>query len=128
MRTFVMSDPHGHPALIKNALDHGGFEPGRDGFVYAGDIFYRGPDPGGCIELLERCATEVLLGNHDVALVLDFLVYPSDPENRRFRPLLIDRVLDREPENAWKVATCVEGVLVTHAGVSSNCERASLWT
>ena len=123
MRTFVISDAHGYPELIQDALDHGGFRPGEDGFVYAGDIFDRGHDPGGCIKLLETHATEVLLGNHDIAVMLDFLVYPSDPENREFRPLLIDKVLNAGPEEAWKLATCIEGVLITHAGVSSQYEQ-----
>lgn len=126
MRHIIVADAHSHPELIKNALDHAGFEPGRDAFVYAGDIFDRGPDPDGCLELIEAYATEVLLGNHDVAVLLDFLVYPSDPENRRFRSLLIDRVLNSGPEKAWKLATCVEGVLITHAGVSARFQDAFL--
>ena len=126
MRTFVVSDAHGHPELIRNALDHGGFVPGRDHFIYAGDIFDRGTDPGGCIDLIEEYATEVLLGNHDVAALLDFLVYPSDPENRRFRPLMMNRVLNGEPGKVWKLAACVDGVLVTHAGISAEFDRARL--
>jgi hypothetical protein len=31
-------------------------------------------------------------------------------------------VLNADPESAWKMATCVEGVLITHAGVSSRFE------
>ena len=122
MRTFVISDAHGYPGLIQNALDHGGFEPGRDAFVYAGDLFDRGPDPGGCIDLVEDHATEVLMGNHDVAVLLDYIVYPQEPENRGFQPLLIDKVLNAGPSAAWKVATYIEGVLITHAGVSEAYE------
>ena len=118
-RTFVISDAHGYPELIQNALDHGGFDPQRDDFVYAGDLFDRGPGVAACIELVETYATQVLMGNHDVAVLLDFLVYPQDPGNRRFRPHLIDRVVNADPADAWKVATCVEGVLISHAGVSS---------
>ena len=123
MRTFVISDAHGYPELIQNALDHGGFEPGRDAFVYAGDLLDRGPDAGGCIALVEKHATEVLLGNHDVAALLDFFVYPQDPGAPRFRSVFIDRVLNAEPGEAWKAATCVDGVVITHAGLSSAYER-----
>jgi hypothetical protein len=123
MRTFVISDAHGYPELIQNALDHGGFQVGVDDFVYAGDIFDRGPDPQGCIDLVEEYATEVLFGNHDVGVMLNFVVYPQEPENRGFRPFLIDKVLNAGPEAGWKVATCVEGVLITHAGVSSEYEH-----
>ncbi len=126
MRTFVISDAHGYPELIRNALEHGGFEPGRDGFVYAGDLFDRGPDVRGCIELVDTYATQVLVGNHDLAVLLDFLVYPSDPENREFRPLLMDRVLNACPGNAWKLAAHVDGLLITHAGLSSEYEPVLL--
>ena len=123
MRTFVISDAHGYPELIQNALDHGGFRPGVDAFVYAGDLLDRGTDAEGCIALVEEYATEVLLGNHDVAALLDFFVYPQDPGARRFRSLFIDRVLNAEPDHAWKAATCVDGMLITHAGLSSAYER-----
>jgi hypothetical protein len=117
MRTFVVSDAHGYPALIANALEHGGFRPGEDGFVYAGDFLDRGPDPEGCLELVERLATEVLFGNHEAAVFLDFPVFPQDPASRRFRLLLADKAFRPCPV-PWKAATCVEGVLVTHAGAS----------
>jgi Calcineurin-like phosphoesterase len=123
MRTFVISDAHGYPELIKNALDHAGFQPGKDAFVYAGDLLDRGPDPEGCIELVDLHATEVLLGNHEVGVLLDFAVYPRTPESSACRQVLFDRVLNADPGIAWKAAACVEGVLVTHAGVSTQYER-----
>jgi len=122
MRTFVMSDAHGYPELIQNALDHGGFRPGEDGFVYAGDLLDRGPDSQGCIDLVERCATEVLLGNHELAVLLDFFIYPQDAESLACRPVMIDKVLNSAPGSEWKAATCVEGVLISHAGASSRFE------
>ncbi len=119
MRTFVISDAHGYPELIRNALDHGGFRPGADRFVYAGDLLDRGPDPDSCIRLVDQWATEVLLGNHEIGVMLDFAVYPQTPESYACRQVLFDRVLGAGPESGWKAATCVDGVLVTHAGVSS---------
>ena len=118
MRTFVIADAHGYPELIQNALDHGGFQPGQDAFVFAGDLLDRGPDVEGCIALVETHATEVLLGNHDVPVLLDLELYPQDPESPTFQPFLWEKVLQADRSNAWKVATCVEGVLITHAGVS----------
>jgi hypothetical protein len=123
MRTFVISDAHGYPELIQNALDHGGFCPGEDAFIYAGDLLDRGPDPAGCIELVDRYATEVLFGNHELGVLLDFAVYPRTPESFACRQGLFDRVLSADEGNAWRAAACVEGVLVTHAGVSSDYER-----
>ena len=117
MRTFVVSDAHGYPELISNALAHGGFRPGEDGFVYAGDFLDRGPDPEGCLDLVERLATEVLFGNHEAAVLLDFPVFPQDPGSRCFRLRLAYKTF-RPCTVPWKAAACVEGVLITHAGVS----------
>ncbi len=123
MRTFVIADAHGYPELIQNALRHGGFEPGRDAFVYAGDLVDRGPDATGCIALVEAYATEVLFGNHDVAALLDLEVYPQNAESPGFRSFFREKALTPEWSRAWKVATCIEGVLITHAGVSEEYER-----
>ena len=73
--------------------------------------------------MVDRFATEVLVGNHEVGVMLDFMIYPRTPESFACRQLLFDRVLGEDPESAWKAATCVDGVLVTHAGVSSEYER-----
>ena len=123
MRTFVISDAHGYPGLIRGALDHGGFDPDVDAFVYAGDLLDRGPDPAGCVGLIERYATEVLLGNHELAVLLTFPIWPQDWASVGFRPLLIDRVLNAEPDRAWKVATCVDRVVVSHAGIGPRYQR-----
>ena len=118
MRTFVISDAHGYPELIKNALAHGGFDPLCDAFVYAGDLVDRGPDPEGCIELIERYAAEVLVGNHDVGVLLDLPIFPQESRGSGLRLFLRQKVL--AASSAWRVATAVEGVLITHAGVSSH--------
>ena len=119
----MVSDAHGYPGLIQNALDHGGFRAGVDGFVYAGDLLDRGPDPAGCLELVESYATEVLVGNHELAVLLDFAMCGQDSWSRRFRQFLLDRVLSAVQADTWKVATCVEGVLITHGGLSSDYGR-----
>lgn len=126
MRTLVISDAHGCPQVIQNALDHARFEPGCDGFVYAGDLLDRGPDAAGCIALVERYATEVLFGNHDVAALFGFYIYPQNRDSPSYRPLLVERALAADEAKAWKAATCVEGVLITHAGVSADYERLFL--
>jgi hypothetical protein len=118
MRTFVISDAHGCPDLIQGALDHGGYRPGGDGFVYAGDFLDRSPDAEGCFDLVERYATEVLLGNHELAALLGFAIWPRDPKSRLFRSRLVDKVLNAEPGKRWMAVTCIEGVLVSHAGIS----------
>ncbi len=119
-RTLVIADAHGYPEVIQAALDHAGFRPGEDRLVFAGDFLDRGPDPQGCLDLVEQHADEVLLGNHDLAVLLDTFIWPQEPQSRRFRPQLIDKVLGREEGFAWKAAAVAEEVLITHAGVSEN--------
>jgi hypothetical protein len=123
MRTFVVADAHGHPELIQGALRHGRFEPGEDSFIYAGDLLDRGPDGPGCIAVVESYATEVLLGNHDVAAMLGLVVHPQNRESPGLGPLFREKVLNPGRHKAWKVATSVERVLITHAGVSEEYER-----
>ena len=123
MRTFVISDAHGYPELISSALARGGFRPAKDGFVYAGDLLDRGPDSPGCINLVNRYATQVLVGNHELAVLLDFCIYPQDAQSRVHRRLMIDKVLNSAPGSEWRAATCIEGVLISHAGVSSRFEE-----
>ena len=58
-------------------VGRGGFEPGPDAFVHAGDLLDRGSDAGGCVAVIERYATEVVLGNHEVAALFDLDVCPG---------------------------------------------------
>ena len=122
-RTFVISDAHGYPKLIENALEHGGFTPGVDAFVYAGDFVDRGPDAQGCLDLIEHYATEVLVGNHEVAVLVGFPLFEQTPESRGFRQVLLDRVLAPDTADAWKAATVVDGLLLSHAGVSETYQQ-----
>ena len=117
-RVFVISDAHGYPELIANALEHGGFRPGADAFVYAGDLVDRGPDPEGCLELVETYATEVLVGNHELAVLEGFDLFEQTSESRRLRRVFLDRVLSSDRATAWKAVTCVDGVLISHAGIA----------
>ncbi len=123
MRTFVIADVHGHPEIIRDALEDGAFEPGRDRLVFAGDFLDRGRDAQGCLDLIERYANEVLLGNHDLAVLLDTPIWPQGADSPGFRPLLVERVLDRDPGRAWKAVVAAEEVLVSHAGISARYER-----
>jgi len=121
--TIVLSDAHGFPELIQNAFAHSGFgqSHGPDRVVYAGDFVDRGDRPRECLELIEGAGAEVVWGNHDLAVLLDRFVYPCSGESKDFRAEFIERFRS----GAWRLATCIDGVLVTHAGVSS--EYAYLW-
>ncbi len=122
-RTFVISDAHGYPELIASALDGGGFRPGVDALVYAGDFIDRGPDSAGCLDLIETYATEVLFGNHELAVLVGFELFEQTPESRLLRQGFLDRAFSSDPATVWKAATSVDGVLITHAGVARHYEH-----
>lgn len=99
---------------MRNALEHARYEAGVDRLVFAGDFADRGPDGRACLELIEASGAEVLWGNHDVAVLLGRPIDPQDPASRTLRPHFVERF----GAAAWKLALCVDGVLVTHAGLS----------
>lgn len=139
-RTIVLSDAHGYPELIRNALVHAGFRAGEDALVYAGDFVHRGPAAAECVSIIEasgrvvagRVASDgeaavapvdpgpgdvvVLWGNHDLAVLLGTFAYPNSPPVDELRPLFRERYLSA----TWHLAACVGDVLITHAGVSSD--------
>ncbi len=124
MRTIVIGDAHGYPWLIKNALDHAGFDPAQDRFVFTGDFLDRGPEPQACLDLIEQYATTALVGNHELAVLLEDPITPFDAASALFEPYLEGRVLNAPRSEAWRCAAEVDGVLITHAGVPARYQRA----
>ena len=115
-RTIVLSDAHGYPELIRNALAHSGFRAGEDALVYAGDFVHRGPAAAECVSLVEGCGrlsaspldprpgdVVVLWGNHDVAVLLGTFTYPNSPSADGLRSLFRERFAS----GAWHLAACV---------------------
>jgi hypothetical protein len=130
-RTFVLGDCHGYPELIINVVRdirsrYGRVRPGVDRLVFVGDFLDRGPCEGArqCLGLIEALADEVLWGNHDLAVAVGYEIRDQGPESPRFQPELRERLalgrVDGGPE--WKLMTEAGGVLVSHAGVSSDYE------
>jgi hypothetical protein len=133
-RIIVISDAHGYPELISNALQHSGFRAGEDVLIYAGDFVHRGPAAAECVAIVEGCGpladspldprpgdVIVLWGNHDIAVLRGTFAYPSSPPADELRPLFRARFDDE----AWRLAGCVGEVLITHAGIST--EYAADW-
>lgn len=116
MRTIVCSDLHGRPGVFAAILKHAGFTQGTDRLVIAGDL---GDDRAGDAEVLamaESLEADVVIGNHEVMHLDGLYTYHEDA----FRA---DVVLDRVMSGAWSMAVEVDGVLVTHAGVSAAYAR-----
>ncbi len=72
MKTFVVSDIHGHYTLLKNALDNAGYNENDSShlLVCLGDYFDRGTENVQVLKFFERIENKVLLrGNHEDLLL-----------------------------------------------------------
>lgn len=63
-RTLVIGDIHGCYDELCRLLEATGYQQGVDRLASVGDIFDRGPDPLGCLRLLQKLEAAVVLGNH----------------------------------------------------------------
>jgi len=113
MRTIVLSDAHGEPAVIRGVVAHSGYDPGVDRLVFAGDAIEVGRDSAGCLALLDELGAEFLVGNHEYALFVDRAL-EAEPVD----PAVEAHVRERISCGRWGVVTEADGVLVSHAGVS----------
>jgi hypothetical protein len=124
MRTIVISDIHGYPELIDNALRHAQFRQGEDRFVFAGDFLDGGPGAERAFELIEELADVALIGNHEQAAMFGEHIQPQDDSSFGFAQRLIERVLDADDGSGersgakWGLACAEQGVLVAHSCVS----------
>ena len=122
-RVIVVSDAHGHVDLIENALAHAAFDAAHDGLVYAGDLVDGRSGPAEvreCIALLKDRGAQFLWGNHDVAVLLDYHIDYQELESRPHFTGPFRDEFRRTGAGRWRLAVRVQGVLVTHAGVSTD--------
>ena len=109
MKTIIIADCHGQPHLITNALDHA---TDWNRLVFSGDIIDIGYDAVKCLDILKENNAELLWGNHDAAVVINRLIWPRNTWDLEAKQTIINNM------DNFKVATSVNDVLVTHAGLS----------
>lgn len=70
-KLFVVSDIHGHCALLRKALKTAGFDPENPDhlLICCGDLFDRGPENRKVYDFIRRLPNKILIrGNHDERL------------------------------------------------------------
>ena len=112
--TLVVSDVHAFPEFLENALRRSGFRTGVDHLVFAGDLLDRGGQPGVCLERLDHLHAEMLIGDHDHATMLGYFIGEQSPASRDYRQAFL-RMFS---SGALSLVTSVDGVLISHAGLS----------
>ena len=112
MRTIIFSDVHGEPDIIGAVVGHSSFDSSVDRLIFAGDAIEIGRDSSGCLDLLEKLGAECLVGNHEWG------AFTGEPiEGMPLDPALVGRVEEFVASGRWRLATTVDDVLITHAGV-----------
>jgi hypothetical protein len=115
IRCIVLADVHARPDLITNALKHADYNKDQDKLFFAGDFVDVGFKPIECWKLLQENNAIMLYGNHELAILLGQWVSWQDPYTKQLlHPILL------ENRSKFKVAAEHDGVLITHAGLSSS--------
>ncbi|MCK6528388.1 metallophosphoesterase [Myxococcota bacterium] len=122
---FVVGDVHGCADELAALLDRAGFDPARHHLVLVGDVFAKGPDPAGVFRTVRTAGGEMVLGNHDVALLARREGLAHRPAgDRGWDPHgWCARVLTEEAPGAWGLLESAPLVLtsgatwVLHAGL-----------
>jgi hypothetical protein len=112
--TLVVSDVHAFPEFLENAVRRSRFRAGVDHLVFAGDLLDRGGQPGACLERLDELGAEMLIGDHDHATMLGYFIGEQSPASRHYRKAFLQRFAS----GSLTLVTTVDGVLISHAGLS----------
>lgn len=119
-RIALISDSHGNlDALVAvlRSID----EAGVDHVVSLGDAVGYGPEPGACVELIDRVCDAAVVGNHDEAALLDICPANFTPTAagswRATREMLLDSQLDVIA--GWDESAEFAGVSLVHASFGS---------
>jgi len=112
IRCIVLGDAHGSPHLINNVLYHSQYNKDSDRLIFAGDLVDIGFEALRCINILRDNQAELLIGNHDAAIVLNKQIWPQNMVNYEEQEKII------EIQSEFKMAAVHDNVLITHAGLS----------
>ena len=69
MRALIVSDVHSNLEAFQSVIGDANGDGGFDQIWQLGDLVGYGPDPGGCIDLLQEYDHIGVAGNHDLAAV-----------------------------------------------------------
>ena len=124
-RTIFVGDVHGCCAELDALLAKVSYAPGRDRLLLTGDAFTRGPDPLGVWQRIRGSGAEMVMGNHDDALLgqLRTVAAGRDPKPAYGDRNETLRALAPQGEEliAWLAALPLyieePGFLLVHAGI-----------
>lgn len=127
-RTIFIGDVHGCCAEFLALQKAVRFAPGSDRLLLTGDAFTRGPDPAGVWQAIRNSGAEMVLGNHEEALLprlrsLAAAGAPRDGARGNFGPGVLAALAPHAAELAAWLETVPLWIddarfLLVHAGVN----------
>ncbi len=89
MSTWIVGDIHGCAEELAQLVERIGLK-GEDQLLSCGDLFHRGPDPVGVIDILESCGAHFILGNHERVVLKRCNLAPRLADGSDRPPLRVD--------------------------------------
>jgi len=80
MSTWIVGDIHGCSAELETLIGKLQLGPG-DTLLSVGDLFHRGPDPIGVLDLIEEAKGRFILGNHELRVLERFDLAPGQTDS-----------------------------------------------
>jgi serine/threonine protein phosphatase 1 len=123
-RTIFIGDVHGCADELRALLDVLDIKPKMDHIYLTGDAFTKGPDPLGVWTIIDHLGVDMVMGNHDAAL-LDRLKTRINGHEKKMKPAhkkTLDAVMPvMDDLVAWienlPLYIETEGFLLVHAGI-----------
>lgn len=75
MSTWIVGDIHGCAVELAELVERLALGPG-DRLLSVGDLFHRGPDPAGVMDVLRDAGAAFILGNHELRVLERFQLAP----------------------------------------------------
>ncbi|MFT7484957.1 MAG: serine/threonine protein phosphatase 1 [Candidatus Paceibacteria bacterium] len=79
MTTWIVGDIHGCADEFDQLLQRLGASP-SDSIISCGDLFHRGPDPAGVMDLMTDCNAQFILGNHERTVLKRIALDPQEAD------------------------------------------------
>lgn len=131
MRRIFVGDLHGCAQEFAALLDAVGFCGGVDRLLLTGDAFTKGPDPLGVWRLICDTGAEMVMGNHDAALIERMTMRlrgdegDIKPAHKRILDALMPVVNDLMPWlDGLPLYIDEDDFLLVHAGINPDRELA----
>ena len=97
MPTWILGDIHGCSTELGELIEKLDLQP-TDTLVSVGDLFHRGPDPIGVLDIFTAAGGVFILGNHELRVLERFRLAPRKTDASD-RPALVSEFGELDPED-----------------------------